>query len=252
MNLSKLPSQLRVYSTLGDNHSALERALEVSLSLQTFKGDSLYPGLLNANSTPEHALAYLAAERQLPFWETGDSDGVKRSLTSNAWQLRRTAGTRAGIKLALDSFDYVGEVTPWHKMKPRGEPYSFSVVAWKKRNQAVEPNAVHQLVANLAHFTSERDTYDLVLAHGLESGFRVSGASQPGLSYQDKSLFGELGIAPELSSRLSSSAALHNTIISNTFLAGGRFESSCNGSVCLAGAHSCTVISDLNLGVPNE
>lgn len=106
MSQSTLPSALKTYSVLPDNRSALERALELSLTQQMYAVDHPYPQLLDAWHTSIDVVPYLAAERQLPVWDTADSEHVKRSLAGNAWQIRQLSGTRAGLNMALESFDF--------------------------------------------------------------------------------------------------------------------------------------------------
>lgn len=182
MSQSKLPSALKTYSVLPDNQSGLERALEISLSAQVYGIDNPYPQLLDARNTSNAVVPYLAAERQLPVWDVSDADHVKRSLAGNAWQVRRLSGTRAGLKLALDSFDFMSELKAWHQQDPVGEPYSLEIIAWEKGNKPINVDNVHKLIAYIDDTKSERDNIELSLVFGVETSIGMAGAIAPAIN----------------------------------------------------------------------
>ncbi|MDW2121614.1 phage tail protein I [Vibrio sp. 2026] len=179
MSQSKLPSALKTYSVLPDNRSALERALELSLSQQLYSVDNPYPNLLDAWHTPIEVVPYLAAERQLPVWDTSDPDHIKRNLAGNAWQVRRLSGTRAGLQMALESFDFLSEIKPWYQQEPQGQPYSLEIVAWEKGNKPVNVANVKKLLAYIEDTQSERDQIELSLMFGVETSMGMAGARAP-------------------------------------------------------------------------
>lgn len=179
MSQSKLPSALKAHSVLPDNRSSLERALELSLSQQLYAIDHPYPQLLDAQNTPLSVVPYLAQERQLPVWDTTDPEQIKRNLAGNAWQVRRLSGTRAGLKMALESFEFLSEIKPWYQMTPQGTPYSLEIVAWEKGNKPVNVDNALKLLAYIEDTQSERDQIELSLMFGVETSMGMAGARAP-------------------------------------------------------------------------
>ncbi|NRD72691.1 phage tail protein I [Shewanella sp. VB17] len=205
MSQSTLPSALKTYSVLPDNRSALERALELSLTQQMYAVDHPYPQLLDAWHTSIDVVPYLAAERQLPVWDTADSEHVKRSLAGNAWQIRQLSGTRAGLNMALESFDFLSEIKPWYQQTPQGQPYSLEVIAWEKGNKPVNVANVKKLQAYIADTQSERDKIELSLMFGVETSLRLTGSGAP--STNIKNTHGEAGLWPMPSAKVFLSVA---------------------------------------------
>lgn len=194
MSQSTLPSALKTYSVLPDNRSALERGLELALSEELYAVPQPYPQLLDARYTQPNMLPYLAAERQLPVWDSADADHIKRNLTGNAWQVRRLSGTRAGLKMALESLDFLSEITPWYKQVPQAAPYNLAVLAWEKGNKPVNVANVHKLMAYIADSKSERDVIELSLMFGVETQLGLAGARAPATNV--KETHGAAGLWP--------------------------------------------------------
>jgi phage tail P2-like protein len=185
LSQSTLPSALKTYSVLPDNRSALERGLELALSEQLYAVPQPYPQLLDARYTQPNILPYLASERQLPVWDSADPEHIKRNLTGNAWQVRRLSGTRAGLKMALESLDFQSEVTPWYKQVPQAAPYNLEVIAWEKGNKPVNVANVHKLLAYIEDSKSERDVIELSLMFGVETELGIAGARAPTTNVKD-------------------------------------------------------------------
>lgn len=179
MSQSTLPSALKIYSVLPDNRSPLERSLELALSEQLYAIKQPYPELLDAAKAPLNIVAYLASERQLPVWDSADPEHIQRNLAGNAWQVRRLSGTTAGLKLALESLDFLSEVKPWYQQVPQAEPYNLSILAWEKGNKPVNVSNVHKLLAYIDDCKSERDVIELSLMFGVDTQLSIAGAAAP-------------------------------------------------------------------------
>ena len=208
MSQSKLPSALKTYSVLPDNKSALERSLELSLSQQLYAVPHHYPQLLDASKTRIDVVPYLAAERQLPVWDATDSEQVKRNLAGNGWKIRKLSGTKAGLKLALNSFEFESTVTPWHQMEPIGIPYQIEIVAWEKGNKPVDVANVKKLLAYIEETQSERDQVELSLMFGVETSLGLAGARAPSINVKAASGEASLWPMPDASLSLSVAAAI--------------------------------------------
>jgi len=198
LDQSKLPLSLRAFSVLPDNRSALERALELSLSNRVYGVENPYPALLDADNTSLGVVPYLASERQLPIWDASDSEEVKRKLAGNAWKVRRLSGTSAGLSLALDSLGFLSEIVPWHKQSPRGVPYSLEVIAWEQGNKPVDVDNVFKLMAYIEEAQSERDQVELSLMFGVSVGFGLSVARAPVTNVRELDVSAELWPMPEV------------------------------------------------------
>lgn len=203
-----LPSSLKTYSVLPDNRSALERSLELALSNQIYSISNPYPDLLNAETTSTDIVPYIAADREVPIWDTLDTEQVKRNLANNAWQTRKLSGTRAGLKMALESFSFMSTITPWHAQVPQGEPYSLDIVAWESGNNPVNADNAIKLISYLEETKSERDNIELSLMFGVETNLGLAGAINPGASISETSGNAQLWPMPEANIYLSIAAAV--------------------------------------------
>jgi len=208
LSQSKLPSALKTYSVLPDNKSSLERGLELSLSQQLYAVSNPYPQLLDAQNTSIDVVPYIAAERQLPVWDTLGPEHIKRNLAGNAWKIRRLSGTRAGLNMALESFDFMSEITPWHQQVPQGEPYSLDIVAWEKGNKPVNVENAIKLLAYIEDTKSERDNIELSLMFGVETGLGMAGARAPATNINDTSGEADLWPMPDANMFLSVAGAV--------------------------------------------
>lgn len=208
MSQSTLPSTLKAYSVLPDNRSPLERALELALSKALFSIDHPYPELLDAQKTPKESIATLASEKQVPIWDTDDTEKVKRNLAGNSWKVRQLSGTKAGISLALKSFEFLSEIKPWYQQSPMREPYSLDIIAWEKGNKPVNVANAKKLMAYIEDTKSERDNIELSLMFGVETTLGLTGARAPSTNVKEAEASGDLWPMPKASMSLSVSAAI--------------------------------------------
>ncbi|QMV14739.1 phage tail protein I [Vibrio spartinae] len=197
MNQSKLPLALKTYSVLPDNRSPLERSMELSFSQQIYGIGNPYPHLLDAQKTAFEIVPYIASEFQLPVWDTSDPEPVKRNLAGHAWQVRKMSGTRAGLKLALESFDFQSQIKPWYQQQPQGQPYSLEIVAWEKGNKPVDVANVKKLLAYIEDTKSERDQIELSLMFGVETSIEIAGAIAPVTNTRETSGYAQLWAMPD-------------------------------------------------------
>lgn len=165
-------------SLLPDNRSALERGIERALTQLVYASDNPYPHLLNPELTPVPILPHLAQERGVKEWQAAAPESEQRRTTANAWPVRRLAGTREGVRLALDSLEFDAEITAWQERQPKGAPYHFSVVATKREQAAINQQVVKRLHAQIVNSKSERDSYDLSLALSFHSNLQATGVDE--------------------------------------------------------------------------
>ncbi|RBO82632.1 phage tail protein I [Marinomonas aquiplantarum] len=208
MSQSNLPSTLKTYSVLPDNRSSLERALELVLSEALYSINHPYPELLYAYKTQKEVVSNLAAEKQVPIWDTEDTEQVKRNLAGNAWKVRQLSGTKAGLALALESFEFLSEIKSWYQQVPKTEPYSLDIVAWEKGNKPVNVTNAKKLMAYIENTKSERDNIELSLMFGVETSLGLVGARAPSINVKEAQAGANLWPMPKASVSLSIAAAI--------------------------------------------
>ncbi|WP_175404904.1 phage tail protein I [Marinomonas sp. FW-1] len=181
MSQSKLPLTLKTYSVLPDNRSPLERALELALSEALYSIDHPYPELLNAQKTPKGVITTLGIDRQVPVWDSTDTEQVKRDRTQQAWRNRQLSGTRAGFIKALGQMGFGADVTPWFKKPNELEPYYFQIWVYAA-DRVLTPEINARIDQLLTEMKSERDSYVMDLARESISTPRIAVAAEIGIT----------------------------------------------------------------------
>ena len=202
-------------SVLPANRSALERALERAFTELLYSSDNPYPSLKNPEKTPTHILPHLAQDRGVSEWDANAPISEQRRTVANAWPVRRLAGTRKGLLLAMDSLEHDAEVVPWYRMEPRGEPYHFELIAWTRANAPINQAVVSRMIDHLEGAKSERDTYELILALGNQSSIKCSGAVDPGVTIFDEQYGGEISGSPMISGHIVCAGALNQVLVTD-------------------------------------
>lgn len=159
-----------------ENRSTLEEALEYAWQRLIIDAERPYPLLRQPLFCPEEFVVFLAGERGVFDYQPSDSLQQKRNSTHHAFEIHQKAGTRHGLKVALDVLDCDLEVTPWHKMEPPSNPYHIDVVAWR-RDSPTNKEVLERVWARIAKTKSERDTVSLSLAFGVNSSLAFAGAT---------------------------------------------------------------------------
>ncbi|WP_417526930.1 phage tail protein I [Marinomonas shanghaiensis] len=246
MSQSKLPSTLKTYSVLPDNRSPLERALELALSEALYSIDHPYPELLDAQKTRKEAISTLAAEKQVPIWDTEDTEQVKRNLAGNAWRIRKISGTKAGIVAGLNSLNFDGEVVSW--FESGSDPFTFKVIAWGRGGRPVIPENVPKVSDYINDIKSERDTFTVTLAFGLESTISVSGALSRSLNIDDGVLGGSILPSSDLFGGVILSGVSTQVQITDFSRTGKVVDiTACSGALKVFGDCRMLVLTDISL-----
>ncbi|KJF95191.1 phage tail protein I [Photobacterium angustum] len=158
-----------------ENRTLIEESLEYAWHTLLANQRDPFPELKQPRLTSEHFVSLLAGERGVTDWRPEDSLEQQRKTADNAFEIHRKAGTRHGLAVAMDALDCDIEVTPWYQMDAPPGPYHIEVVAWK-RNEPVNQKAAKRMLTRIENTKSERDTVDLILAFGLDTGLAFSGA----------------------------------------------------------------------------
>ncbi|MFR9656404.1 MAG: phage tail protein I [Rikenellaceae bacterium] len=237
------------YSLLPDNRSPLERGLELAFTQLLYESENPYPALLNPRQTKKPMLPYLAQDRGVPEWDSAAPESEQRQTVANAWPVRRLAGTRKGLMLAMDSLEYDAEVTPWYQMAPRGQPYHFELVAWKRQNAPINQDVVHRMIAHIEDAKSERDSYELILAFGVETGLALSSVPDRGITIFDESYEGDIAGSPTVAANFHAAGACYQAVATEDTASGVLPNiTACGGTVFTGGAYRMYLFTDFAPG----
>ncbi|WP_158161239.1 phage tail protein I [Grimontia hollisae] len=201
-----------------ENRSTLEEALEYAWHAVIEHGSSPYPTLKQPLQTPEAFVALLAGERGVLDWQPEDSPEQQRRTAHHAFDIHRKAGTRDGLKTALDVLDCDLDITPWHQMENPPGPYHIEVIAWR-RNSPISKSVNERIAKRINSIKSERDTVEVIPALGLHSGFTFAGVAHRTITHQEETVS---GIMPD--------------------------DTACGGSLNLCGASYMVAVSDFSPG----
>ncbi len=191
------------YSLLPENASRLERAFERAFAGMLEGIEGPFPELLDPQRTPPAMLPYLAQDRGVAEWDGDASTELLRRTVANVWPIRRLAGTRHALVLAVDELDYDAEVVAWYDANAEfADPYHLEVIAWKRGNAPIDQAITEQMLRNLSYAKSERDELTLTLALGAESAFGLSGAADPSVMARDDSPDGRILASPTVTATL--------------------------------------------------
>lgn len=154
-----MTDETRAPSVLPPNRSLLEAGLDLAFARLLERIDPPFPELMDAQRSPAAFLPYLAADRGVSEWDSAALESEKRATAANAWAIKRLAGTRKALALAVESMGLLPEVVAWHKESPVGNPYGIRVVA--RALGAFDEESNRRLGIRLADAKAERDELSL-------------------------------------------------------------------------------------------
>lgn len=166
-------------SLLPPNRSLLEAGLDLAFAKLLERIDPPFPALMDPAASPLDFLPYLAADRGVSEWQSTAPEAEKRATVASAWGVKRLAGTRRALELAVESLGMLPEITPWYEAAPAGSPYSLLVVA--RASVAYDESITERLALRLADAKSERDVLAVRIVSEVQGrlyyGAAVSGGS---------------------------------------------------------------------------
>ncbi|PNH99604.1 phage tail protein [Vibrio diazotrophicus] len=140
-----------------ESRTLIEEALEYAWDKILAQQENPYPDLKNPELTPDEFVVLLAAERGVADWQPSDSKAQQRKTTANAFSIHSKAGTRYGLKGALEALGFTSSVT-------RGElPYSISVDG-RLGDQPLTADTSKRINSRVTTYKSERDTAVITLS----------------------------------------------------------------------------------------
>lgn len=146
-------------TVLPPNSSLLEVGIDLAFGDLLERLTPPFPELMNPAETPAEFLPYLAADRGVSEWNAAAPEAEKRATVAASWGVKRLAGTRRALELAVESLGMLPEVVAWHGDTPEGSPYSLRVVA--RATGAYDEAASDRLALRLADAKAERDVLSL-------------------------------------------------------------------------------------------
>lgn len=142
-------------TVLPPNSSLLEAGLDLAFDKLLERIAPPFPELMNAAETPAEFLPYLAADRGVSEWSASASEAEKRETVASAWELKRLAGTRRALALAVESLGMLPDVLAWHGVEPKGAPYTLRITA--RAQGVIDEEASYRLGVRLGAAKAERD-----------------------------------------------------------------------------------------------
>lgn len=140
-----------------ESRTIIEEALEYAWDQVLAQQVNPYPELKNPELTPDEFVVLLAAERGVADWQPNDSKVQQRQTTVDAFSIHSKAGTRYGLKGALEALGFTSSVT-------RGElPYSITVEG-RLGDQPLTAETSKRINARVTTYKSERDTAKTTLS----------------------------------------------------------------------------------------
>lgn len=165
------------YSLLPENASRLERAFERAFQGMLENIEAPFPELLDPQRTSPEMLPYLAQDRGVGEWDGDAPTELLRRTVANVWPIRRLAGTRRALVLAVDELDYAAEVITWYDADAEiTTPYHVDVIV--EALGTVDEAVQLRIMRRLANAQSERDDLKLKIVR------RVKGVQYRGLTAQ--------------------------------------------------------------------
>lgn len=166
-------------TVLPSNSSLLEVGIDLAFGDLLERLTPPFPELMNPAATPAEFLPYLAVDRGVSEWNAAAPEAEKRATVAASWGVKRLAGTRRALELAVESLGMLPEVVAWHSDNLEGSPYSLRVVA--RAPGAYDETASDRLALRLADAKAERDVLSLRIVSEVRGrlyyGAAVSGGS---------------------------------------------------------------------------
>ncbi|ELV8648188.1 phage tail protein [Vibrio fluvialis] len=140
-----------------ESRTVIEEALEYAWDQVLAQQENPYPDLKNPELTPDEFVVLLAAERGVADWQPSDSESQQRKTTANAFSIHSKAGTRYGLKGALEALGFTSSVV-------RGEqPYSINVEG-RLDEQPLTAEISQRINSRVTTYKSERDSSTITLS----------------------------------------------------------------------------------------
>lgn len=234
-----------------ENRTVIEEALEYAWDRLIARQNDPYPLLKQPLSTREDFVALLAGERGVFDWQPDDTLAQQRQTAEQAFAIHRLAGTREGLRLALDVIDATLEVEPWYAVEGAPGPYYIQCIAWRER-EPVTKALSERILSRINHVKAKRDSVELYIAFALDSTLALAGAVHRAIVVDDADSQGLMPPLPSPRGTLGLAGAVHG-LATHENAASGRLPqlTDCIGSLCMkGGVYQVTIQDDAPLTQP--
>ncbi|HDZ9327794.1 TPA: phage tail protein [Vibrio cholerae] len=140
-----------------DNRTLIEESLEYAWARILALAPNPYPNLKNPQLTADEFVVLLAGERGVADWQPTDTIEQQRKTTDKAFPIHSKAGTRTGLKTALDALGFASAVT-------RGDAAYSIDVEGRLLDQPLTAEMSQRINARITAYKSERDSVTTTLS----------------------------------------------------------------------------------------
>ncbi len=142
---------------LPKNSSKLEQQID-KLSVRVDNLPVTFDSLIDPDSCPVPFLPWLAWSRRVEFWRSEWSESDKRKVIKESRSFNTSRGTKSALVKGMEYLALGYEITPWHALHPKGQPYTFTIKITSGRISVQQQQAIY---TTLNSVKSARDLYSI-------------------------------------------------------------------------------------------
>ncbi|CAG9001771.1 MAG: hypothetical protein CENE_03798 [Candidatus Celerinatantimonas neptuna] len=144
-----------------ENRTTIEEALEYAWDRLIYQLSDPYPNLKQPLKTSVDFVDLIAQERGVLDYQPADMIPQKRQTTDRAFQIHAKAGTRSGLKDALDALGFDSTIGKAE------QPYAIKVMADIEADSLTQ-TLQERLEARVTAYKSERDSVTMEVVRGAQ------------------------------------------------------------------------------------
>lgn len=155
---------------LPPNATGAERALSLAIERHAAMPAPLRD-VWDADTCPEHLLAWLAWALTVDEWDGSWSEEQKRAVIKASINVHRIKGTIGAVSQALSALVYTARVQEWFNQIPFGEPYTFRALIEVRQSGVVQGamQSLPRLIQQTKNLRSHLDAIALSVTTSCES-----------------------------------------------------------------------------------
>jgi len=113
-------------SLLPLNRTPLEQAL-AQVSMEKAAMPNVLRRMISPDTCPVALLPWLAIQRSVDRWDPNWSEGIKRKVIKDSFEIHKRKGTVSALRQVVEPFADLIDITEWYQLEPMGEPGTFSM-----------------------------------------------------------------------------------------------------------------------------
>ncbi|WED23078.1 phage tail protein [Vibrio sp. JC009] len=167
--------QSEFVSVQPESRSLIEESMEYAWGAIIADLECPYPELKSPALTQDDFVSLLAGERGVMDWQATDTIDQQRTTAERAFQIHEKAGTRGGLKNALDALVFDSVIS-------RGAlPYSLDVEAFLLDTPLTEDSS-RRVDSRINTYKSERDSIDVNISRQSQATVFVGVTTEQGIT----------------------------------------------------------------------